>query len=108
VISNCRIRAWKRFVDGEAEWIAFRMTRYAALKHHAERWYWQPLKPFGIVLMWLGISIVETAWFLRWGSWYHMVWILPGGEWWEYVPIAPHRSRVIPPYIFKGKEQRLK
>ena len=106
--SNCRIRAWRHFLTGNAEWLALRRTRYAALQDHVDRWYWMPVVPVGIVLMWIGIAVVEIGWFLRLGSWYHMVWILPGGEWWEYVPAAAHRSRVIPPYIFRGKEQRLK
>jgi len=104
--SNCHIRAWKHFVHGNAEWLAFRRTKFNKLSKHAQRWYWKPLMVIGIILQWGGSIITACGWWLRWGNWYHMIWILPNGEWWEYIPDAPKKIKVLPSIIFKGKEQK--
>ncbi len=99
------MRAWKRFVKGDAEWICFRKSQYAALSHHSDKLYWVPARILGIVFQWIGSVLTFIGWYLRWLSWYHAAWVLPGGEWREYVPQEDKHYRMVPPLIFRGKEQ---
>ena len=100
--SNCFLRAWDKYLNGEAVWLSFRRSAYSSLYGKIP----SPIRFVAYLALWPVFTLYTVLHILAFETWPHFVWSkYPPFDAIEFVPFGAKSKRPIPPVIFDGYEQ---
>ena len=100
--SNCFLRAWEKYLSGEAVWLSFRRSAYSSLYGKIP----SPIRVAAYILLWPVFTVYAILHILAFETWPHFVWSrLPPVDAREFVPFGAKSKRPLPPVLFEGYEQ---